>query len=39
MKDSHAGAMGVIAVVGVLLLKFAALGLVGRRPCFGRPRC
>lgn len=25
MKDSHIGAMGVVAIVGVLLLKFAAL--------------
>ncbi len=29
MKDSHAGPMGLIAVVGVLLLKFAALGSLG----------
>jgi adenosylcobinamide-GDP ribazoletransferase len=26
MKDSHVGAMGVVAIVGVLLVKFAALG-------------
>jgi adenosylcobinamide-GDP ribazoletransferase len=28
MKDSHVGAMGVIAIVGVLLLKFAALASI-----------
>jgi adenosylcobinamide-GDP ribazoletransferase len=28
MKDSHTGAMGVIAIVGVLLVKFAALASI-----------
>jgi adenosylcobinamide-GDP ribazoletransferase len=28
MKDSHVGAMGVIAIVGVMLVKFAALASV-----------
>ena len=37
MKDSHAGPMGLIAVVGVLLLKFAALGVAGPgEPVAGR---
>jgi adenosylcobinamide-GDP ribazoletransferase len=29
MKDSHIGAMGVIAIVGVLLLKVTALAVIG----------
>ena len=32
MKDSHIGAMGVMAIVCVLLLKFAALAEVAGRP-------
>ena len=30
MKDSHVGAMGVLAIVGVVLVKFAALASVPR---------
>ena len=30
MKESHVGAMGVIAIVGVLLMKFAALASLGQ---------
>ncbi len=39
MKDSHVGAMGVIAVACVLLLKFASLWRRWSRQGFGRPRC
>ena len=40
MKDSHVGAMGVMAVVGVLLLKFAALASIAApAELCGRPRC
>ena len=37
MKDSHIGAMGVIAIVCVLLVKFAVAGLAaGRHAVAGR---
>jgi adenosylcobinamide-GDP ribazoletransferase len=38
MKDSHAGAMGVMAIVCVLLLKFASLASV-RQEWFWRAAC
>ena len=36
MKDSHIGAMGVIAIVCVLLVKFAALASLPAAQRFGR---
>ena len=39
MRDSHVGAMGVAAIVGLLLAKFAALASLAslRRPAWSRP--